>query len=698
MYLDYYGFQEEPFNITPNSKFLYLSQRHREALASLLYGIEQRKGFIALTGEIGCGKTTICRAMLGKLDRSKVRLALILNPELSDLELLQTINAEYGLGASSSSKRELLAQLNAFLLNEYENDRNVVLLIDEAQRLSPQALEQVRLLSNLETESAKLIQIALIGQPELGDILDLPELEQLNQRITVRYHITALTLDEIADYIAHRIEVAQPRATVKFDKKAIKKIFEYSGGVPRRINVICDRALLVAYVREKTEITEEIVEKAIAEVGGPPRRGKGAKPQPASFTQAPAPSRRIAENSGEHATPLVAAVAEKSSGGAGSWPLAAALLIGFLAIAYAVMHSGKAEPEHTSGGLVAIARTATPSAIVHATPTPTPLPPPTPTPAPTTTTPSATPTETQVATATPEATTPEATMLAMATTAVETHAAETTAAPSASPAPETPAATTATPAPTTIAPTETPAPTTPEPTATEPPPTIASVTPAPRPVSPWMYDETAIMRVDDPQVTYPAAVLTWLALTKNEKLAEGELQTLRTMDRDQIAKKQLMTGRAPHFLREVRLPLNLAVLNRETLPAIVQTDDDSPGFGPWAVLTEVRGDRAVLYDPRGGKMEVDVEALDQHLAALVALFSDSDKLVGLRPLAQGDAVMALQKRLAAAGVYTGAPTGIFDAATEGAVRSYRDKMQVPGGAEIDAALAYRLMTAGGGAQ
>ncbi|HMZ51778.1 MAG TPA: AAA family ATPase, partial [Candidatus Sumerlaeota bacterium] len=284
MYLEYFGFQEEPFNITPNSKFLFLSQRHREALAALLYGIEQRKGFIALTGHIGCGKTTICRAMLGKLDRSKTRLALVLNPEFNDVELLQTINGEFGLDAKSTSKRELLDTLNRFLLNEYKNDRNVVLLIDEAQRLPPDALEQVRLISNLETETAKLIQIALVGQPELADLLDLPELEQLNQRITVRYHIEPLSLDEVAEYVNHRIAIARrlninnPVELVRFTKKALRKVYEYSGGVPRRVNVVSDRSLLVTFVREQKEVSEENVEKAIEELGGMPKRRRKSAP------------------------------------------------------------------------------------------------------------------------------------------------------------------------------------------------------------------------------------------------------------------------------------------------------------------------------------------------------------------------------------------------------------------------------------
>ncbi|MGF1571640.1 MAG: AAA family ATPase [Sumerlaeia bacterium] len=272
MYLDFFGFEREPFNITPDSTFLFSSQRHRDALASLEYGINHRKGFIALTGEIGSGKTTLCRALLKRLNRDKTRIALILNPELNALELLQAINAEYGLEHSSTSKRELLQTLNSFVLQQYEQDNNCVLVLDESQRLTPDALEQVRLLSNLETETTKLIQIALVGQPELDDLLHLPELEQLNQRITVRFHIGPLSEEEMAEYIDHRIAVAKPDHRVHFEKKALKLLYRHSGGIPRKINVVCDRVLLMAFVEESFKITESIARKAIDEVAGTRQR------------------------------------------------------------------------------------------------------------------------------------------------------------------------------------------------------------------------------------------------------------------------------------------------------------------------------------------------------------------------------------------------------------------------------------------
>ncbi|MEN6624662.1 MAG: AAA family ATPase [Candidatus Sumerlaeia bacterium] len=268
MYLQFYGFKEAPFNLTPDSKFLFLSHRHQEALAALLFGVQERKGFICLTGEIGCGKTTLCRALLNQLDPDQVRVCVVLNSYLTDLELLKTINEGYGLASDSDSKKTLLDTLNNFLIDEFSQGRNVVLIIDEAQNLKPETLEQIRMISNLETETAKLIQIVMVGQPELRRTLGLPELEQLNQRITVRYHITALEPAEIAEYIRHRIHIAEPQVQVVFSDQASRLVAHYSRGVPRRINVICDRCLLIGYVQGTFNIDDKIVEQAITEIKG----------------------------------------------------------------------------------------------------------------------------------------------------------------------------------------------------------------------------------------------------------------------------------------------------------------------------------------------------------------------------------------------------------------------------------------------
>lgn len=268
MYLPFYGFTETPFNLTPDSKFLFMSHHHQEALAAMMFGVQERKGFICLTGEIGCGKTTLCRAMLAQFDSDKIKTCIILNSYLTDLELLKAVNEEFGLDAESDSKKQLLDRLNEFLVDQFQQGNNVILIVDEAQNLRPETLEQIRMISNLETETSKLIQIMLVGQPELRRTLGLPELEQLNQRITVRYHITPLEVDEVGDYIRHRIAVAQPQVDVTFTKKAGQLIHHFSRGVPRRINVICDRCLLIGYVKGAFEIDDRMVEQAVDELRG----------------------------------------------------------------------------------------------------------------------------------------------------------------------------------------------------------------------------------------------------------------------------------------------------------------------------------------------------------------------------------------------------------------------------------------------
>lgn len=275
MYQDFFGLKEPPFNLTPDPRFLYMSRRHREALASLVYGIKEGKGFIALTGEIGSGKTTLCRAFLAELNSETTHVALILNSYLSDLELLQAINDELGLPSDSDSKKELIDRLNKFLLEENAKGKTTVLIVDESQNLGIETLEQIRMLSNLETERAKLIQIVLIGQPELAGLLARPELEQLNQRIMVRCHIGPLGRDEIYNYVRHRLHVAGADINIGMAPAAINRIYHFSGGVPRKINLLCDRAMLVAYAAGKLEIDAQIVARAQRDVAGMPDSGQG---------------------------------------------------------------------------------------------------------------------------------------------------------------------------------------------------------------------------------------------------------------------------------------------------------------------------------------------------------------------------------------------------------------------------------------
>jgi general secretion pathway protein A len=267
MYLDFYKLKEKPFNITPDPRYLYYSVHHREAYCHLIYGIEQRKGFIELTGEVGCGKTTLCRAILSGLS-SNVETALILNPSLTETQLLRAMLNDFGLEVKGRDRLTYIETLNEFLLLKNAEGINVALLIDEAQDLSPKVMEQVRLLSNLETDQHKLIQIVLVGQPELKQRLASPNLRQLKQRITVRYHIPPLTEAETGLYIAHRLRVAGSDGSILFEPAAVKLIFNYSRGVPRLINALCDNVLLAGYVAGTTKIGTECAEKAVQQLEG----------------------------------------------------------------------------------------------------------------------------------------------------------------------------------------------------------------------------------------------------------------------------------------------------------------------------------------------------------------------------------------------------------------------------------------------
>lgn len=266
MYTTYFGFKEKPFTLTPNPRFIYLSRNHKEAFAHLLYGINNHYGFIELIGEVGTGKTTVLRTLMGQLQDENYHSALIFNPCLTGLELLRSINQEFGINAASEFANELLAELNRFLLAENSGGRTVVLVIDEAQNLKADVLEQLRLISNLETENDKLIQIILAGQPELEVLLQKPELRQLKQRIAVRYKLRAMNMEETHAYIRHRMEVAGETGGVSFNRSAIMWIFRCSRGVPRMINVLCDRALLIGYGDERRTITTGIVIRATREI------------------------------------------------------------------------------------------------------------------------------------------------------------------------------------------------------------------------------------------------------------------------------------------------------------------------------------------------------------------------------------------------------------------------------------------------
>jgi general secretion pathway protein A len=255
MYQSFYGLQEMPFNITPDPKFLYLSPTHQEALQHLKYGVNERKGFIVLIGEVGCGKTTLCRRFLNELDTTRFDTALILNPRINEDQMLRAILVELGETEIARDPHDIVIQMNRVLLERIERGRDIVLIIDEAQNLSFEVLEQVRLLSNLETDKQKLLQIVLMGQPELKLVLAQPELRQLRQRILVHHELRALTARDVAHYVQHRLTLAGSDGRPTFTRWAMRAVHRYSKGIPRIINNLCDKAILAAYIRDSDEIT-----------------------------------------------------------------------------------------------------------------------------------------------------------------------------------------------------------------------------------------------------------------------------------------------------------------------------------------------------------------------------------------------------------------------------------------------------------
>lgn len=267
MYQEYYGLREMPFNVTPDPKFLYLSPAHEEALSHLRYGIQERKGFIVLTGEVGCGKTTLCRTLLNELEEDETHeTVLILNPRISEQQLIAAILRELGETMPRRNKVDLTGQLNEALIRRIEAGKEIIMIIDEAQNLSFEVMEQVRLLSNLETDNQKLLQIILMGQPELKTKLQEKRLRQFRQRVLVYYDLTSLNRTETESYIQHRMTLAGSNGRPRFSDRALRKIYRRTGGTPRLINNLCDKSLLSAYIRESDTVNWWDVRRAIRDI------------------------------------------------------------------------------------------------------------------------------------------------------------------------------------------------------------------------------------------------------------------------------------------------------------------------------------------------------------------------------------------------------------------------------------------------
>ena len=262
MYKEYFGLKESPFSIAPDPHYLYMSYNHREALAHLLYGINSDNGFVLLTGDVGTGKTTVCRCLLEQLPENS-NIAFILNPKVTVDELLATICDELGIAypLGNISNKVFIDSINAYLINANKKGRRTVLIVEEAQNLRPDVLEQIRLLTNLETNERKLLQIIMVGQPELNELLSRPELRQLKQRITARYHLGPLTKQEMSAYVLHRLSVAGVNRKL-FPSRTIDRLFQLSGGIPIMINLLCDRTLLGTYVQGKSMVDFPTLNKA----------------------------------------------------------------------------------------------------------------------------------------------------------------------------------------------------------------------------------------------------------------------------------------------------------------------------------------------------------------------------------------------------------------------------------------------------
>ncbi|MGB9698212.1 MAG: ExeA family protein [Thermodesulfobacteriota bacterium] len=272
MYQEYFGLKENPFSLTPDPQYFYLSASHLTAVESLLFGIQRKMGFMVVTGDIGTGKTTLCRVLLERLAGEKIKTALLFNPFLAEEELWATILKDFGLPSQNLSRKEMIDSLYEFLLALHSRGENAVLIIDEAQNLSIPVLEQIRLLSNLETAKEKILQIILFGQLELTEKLNSPDLRQLNQRLAIRLQLYPLYYKEMENYIYQRLIIAGGRGNIFFSKSALRELYRFSKGVPRLINLLCDRALLAAFVAQTNHIDRAMVQRGAKNLWGEARQ------------------------------------------------------------------------------------------------------------------------------------------------------------------------------------------------------------------------------------------------------------------------------------------------------------------------------------------------------------------------------------------------------------------------------------------
>ena len=283
MYLDFFKLREFPFRLTPDTEFLYMSNVHARAKAYMDYSVWNREGFVVITGEIGCGKTILIKKLLSELEEDNFLVAKIFQTQLDEVEFLQAVLVEFGLNPFNAKKVELIDMLNTFLVDSYRELKQLVLIVDDAHNLSLKALEEIRMLSGLETQKEKVLHVILVGQPQLNTMLDAPELEQLVQRVRLRFHVRPLSPEETAEYIAHRLKIAGATRTDLFTPETMPVVYKYTGGVPRLINTLCDTALTVAYADSMPTVTINVLKEALDELQWQPferRAGRLSKPVP----------------------------------------------------------------------------------------------------------------------------------------------------------------------------------------------------------------------------------------------------------------------------------------------------------------------------------------------------------------------------------------------------------------------------------
>lgn len=266
MYLEFYGLKEFPFRLTPDSDFLFMSSAHARAKAYMDYTVWNREGFVVITGEIGSGKTTLIQKLLSELDEEQVLVAKVFQTQLDEVEFLQAVLVEFGLNPFNAKKVELIDMLNTFMVDNFAKGRQIVLVVDDAHNLGVKVLEEIRMLSGLETQKEKILHVILVGQPQLSDLLDAPELEQLLQRVRLRFHIKALSEQDMSDYVTHRLKVAGAQRLDIFRSESMPILFKYSGGIPRLVNTLCDTALVCAYADNLEAVTAEVMQAAVDEL------------------------------------------------------------------------------------------------------------------------------------------------------------------------------------------------------------------------------------------------------------------------------------------------------------------------------------------------------------------------------------------------------------------------------------------------